>query len=83
MDLFHTVSSVLCRDKALFSSLQLENVIAMVSAKLRAQALPPKKKKKAPQAPETADEFLAAGVDEEEGGEKWRAGDIVKSSRFL
>ena len=55
----------------------------MVSAKLRAQALPPKKKKKAPQAPETADEYLAAGVDEEEGGEKWRAGDIVKSSRFL
>ncbi|EEA21393.1 hypothetical protein EYB25_007341 [Talaromyces marneffei] len=33
--------------------------------------------------PETADEFLAAGVDQEEGGEKWRAGDPVKAMRFF
>jgi len=51
------------------------------------------------QAPETADEFLAgtvgsnhplhlsdklpAGVDFEEAGEKWRAGDAAKSTRFF
>ncbi|TQB69346.1 hypothetical protein MPDQ_001966 [Monascus purpureus] len=35
------------------------------------------------QAPETADEFLAAGVELEEGGEKWRAGDAAKSMRFF
>ncbi|KAI5301058.1 hypothetical protein KEM56_002011, partial [Ascosphaera pollenicola] len=33
-------------------------------------------------APETADEFLAAGVELEEGGEKWRVGDPVKGMRF-
>ncbi|EED17035.1 conserved hypothetical protein [Talaromyces stipitatus ATCC 10500] len=33
--------------------------------------------------PETADEFLAAGVEQEEGGEKWRAGDAVKAMRFF
>ncbi|KAI5309605.1 hypothetical protein KEM55_002850 [Ascosphaera atra] len=33
--------------------------------------------------PETADEFLAAGVQLEEGGEKWRAGDPVKGMRFF
>lgn len=33
--------------------------------------------------PETADEFLAAGVDLEEAGEKWRAGDAAKASRFF
>ncbi|RHZ49697.1 uncharacterized protein CDV56_105843 [Aspergillus thermomutatus] len=44
----------------------------------------PKSKKKAAQrAPETADEFLAAGVEQEEGGEKWRAGDAAKSLRFF
>ncbi|RWQ94973.1 hypothetical protein C8Q69DRAFT_403315 [Paecilomyces variotii] len=41
-----------------------------------------KKKTKQPQ-PQTADEFLAAGVDLEEAGEKWRAGDAVKSMRFF
>ncbi|DAA74812.1 TPA_exp: Uncharacterized protein A8136_2230 [Trichophyton benhamiae CBS 112371] len=35
------------------------------------------------QAPESADEFLAEGVDLEEAGEKWRAGDPVKSMRFF
>ncbi|KAL1962931.1 hypothetical protein VTN77DRAFT_9027 [Rasamsonia byssochlamydoides] len=35
------------------------------------------------QEPETADEFLAAGVEQEEGGEKWRAGDAVKAMRFF
>ncbi|KAK2765473.1 hypothetical protein FQN54_008327 [Arachnomyces sp. PD_36] len=33
--------------------------------------------------PDTADEYLAAGVDHEEAGEKWRAGDPVKSMRFF
>ncbi|EAW14691.1 uncharacterized protein ACLA_001020 [Aspergillus clavatus NRRL 1] len=43
-----------------------------------------KSRKKAVQrAPETADEFLAAGVEQEEGGEKWRAGDAAKSLRFF
>ncbi|KAK2794779.1 hypothetical protein FQN52_007549 [Onygenales sp. PD_12] len=41
-----------------------------------------KKKAKNPD-PETADEYLAAGVDLEEAGEKWRAGDAVKSMRFF
>lgn len=35
------------------------------------------------QPPETADEYLAAGVDLEEAGEKWRAGDAAKASRFF
>lgn len=35
------------------------------------------------QLPQTADEYLAAGVKEEEGGEKWRAGDATKSLRFF
>ncbi|KAE8144846.1 hypothetical protein BDV25DRAFT_171068 [Aspergillus avenaceus] len=44
----------------------------------------PKTKKKAAQkAPETADEFLAVGVEQEEAGEKWRAGDAAKSMRFF
>lgn len=42
-----------------------------------------KKSKHAQQAPETADEYLAAGVDFEEAGEKWRGGDAVKSTRFF
>ncbi|MCJ1462187.1 hypothetical protein MMC07_000787 [Pseudocyphellaria aurata] len=33
--------------------------------------------------PETAIEFLSVGVDLEEAGEKWRAGDAVKSTRFF
>lgn len=33
--------------------------------------------------PETADEYLAAGVELEEAGEKWRAGDAAKASRFF
>ncbi|RLL99075.1 hypothetical protein CFD26_107112 [Aspergillus turcosus] len=41
------------------------------------------KRKVAQRAPETADEFLAAGVEQEEGGEKWRAGDAAKSLRFF
>ncbi|KAJ5105103.1 hypothetical protein NUU61_002450 [Penicillium alfredii] len=41
------------------------------------------KKKTAKQAPVTADEFLAAGVELEEAGEKWRAGDAAKSMRFF
>ncbi|KAI5296045.1 hypothetical protein KEM52_005944 [Ascosphaera acerosa] len=32
--------------------------------------------------PVTADDFLAAGVDLEEAGEKWRVGDPVKGMRF-
>ena len=40
----------------------------------------PKKSKDSP--PETADEFLAAGVAFEEAAEKWRAGDAAKSLRF-
>ncbi|KAJ5322492.1 Tetratricopeptide-like helical [Penicillium brevicompactum] len=43
----------------------------------------PKKKGAAKQAPVTADDFLAAGVELEEAGEKWRAGDAVKSMRFF
>jgi hypothetical protein len=35
------------------------------------------------QALETADDFLAAGVDFEEAAGKWRAGDAVKSMRFF
>jgi len=42
-----------------------------------------KKGKQGRQEPGTPDEFLAAGVEEEEGGEKWRAGDAVKAVRFL
>ncbi|PGH17126.1 hypothetical protein AJ79_01264 [Helicocarpus griseus UAMH5409] len=43
-----------------------------------------KTKKKAKNTePETADEYLAAGVELEEAGEKWRAGDAVKSMRFF
>jgi len=34
------------------------------------------------QIPETADDFLALGVENEEAAEKWRAGDAAKSSRF-
>ncbi|EEQ86481.1 uncharacterized protein BDCG_01601 [Blastomyces dermatitidis ER-3] len=33
--------------------------------------------------PESADEYLATGVELEEAGEKWRAGDAVKSMRFF
>ncbi|OBT61779.1 hypothetical protein VE03_09071 [Pseudogymnoascus sp. 23342-1-I1] len=42
-----------------------------------------KSAKHATQVPETADEFLAAGVDHEEAGEKWRGGDAAKSTRFF
>jgi len=47
--------------------------------------LPPKKKKSAKTtiAPETAGEYLAAGVDFEGAAEKWRAGDSEKSYRFF
>ncbi|MCJ1286649.1 hypothetical protein MMC26_005995 [Xylographa opegraphella] len=38
---------------------------------------------KSPKGPETADEYLAAGVEAEEAGEKWRAGDAAKSARFF
>lgn len=38
--------------------------------------------KKEPEA-QTANEFLALGVDFEEAGEKWRAGDAAKSLRFF
>ncbi|KKZ63465.1 hypothetical protein EMCG_02196 [[Emmonsia] crescens] len=41
------------------------------------------KKKARNTEPETADEYLAAGVELEEAGEKWRAGDAVKSMRFF
>ncbi|PWY79564.1 hypothetical protein BO70DRAFT_371638 [Aspergillus heteromorphus CBS 117.55] len=41
------------------------------------------KKKSAQRAPETADEYLALGVEQEEAGEKWRAGDAAKSLRFF
>ncbi|KAL2863482.1 uncharacterized protein BJX67DRAFT_260320 [Aspergillus lucknowensis] len=44
---------------------------------------PNSKKKAAQQAPRTADEFLAVGVEQEEAGEKWRAGDAAKSLRFF
>lgn len=33
--------------------------------------------------PQTANEYLAVGVDFEEAGEKWRAGDAQKSTRFF
>ncbi|KAI9737080.1 MAG: hypothetical protein M1834_000670 [Cirrosporium novae-zelandiae] len=42
-----------------------------------------KGKKKKEQRPQTADEFLEVGVDFEEAGEKWRAGDAAKSTRFF
>ncbi|PBP24329.1 hypothetical protein BUE80_DR004650 [Diplocarpon rosae] len=42
-----------------------------------------KKSKHAPTIPETADDYLAAGVDFEEAGEKWRGGDAAKSTRFF
>ncbi|KAL2794166.1 hypothetical protein BJX66DRAFT_205334 [Aspergillus keveii] len=42
-----------------------------------------KKKAAQQQAPRTADEFLAVGVEQEEAGEKWRAGDAAKSLRFF
>ncbi|OJJ95541.1 hypothetical protein ASPACDRAFT_1860217 [Aspergillus aculeatus ATCC 16872] len=41
------------------------------------------KKKAAQRAPETSDEYLALGVEQEEAGEKWRAGDAAKSLRFF
>ncbi|KAG5289626.1 hypothetical protein I7I48_09007 [Histoplasma ohiense] len=41
------------------------------------------KKKSRNTEPESADEYLAAGVELEEAGEKWRAGDAVKSMRFF
>ncbi|KAF7712348.1 Uncharacterized protein PECH_003336 [Penicillium ucsense] len=42
-----------------------------------------KKKNAAKQVPVTADDYLAAGVELEEAGEKWRAGDAAKSMRFF
>ncbi|KAJ5317332.1 hypothetical protein PENANT_c034G08309 [Penicillium antarcticum] len=42
-----------------------------------------KKKSASKQAPVTADDYLAAGVELEEAGEKWRAGDAAKSMRFF
>ncbi|KAJ6035093.1 hypothetical protein N7499_002312 [Penicillium canescens] len=42
-----------------------------------------KKKSTSKQAPVTADDYLAAGVELEEAGEKWRAGDAAKSMRFF
>ncbi|KAL2074641.1 hypothetical protein VTL71DRAFT_8419 [Oculimacula yallundae] len=45
--------------------------------------MPKKKSKHVQSAPETADEYLAAGVDFEEAGEKWRGGDAAKSTRFF
>ncbi|KAK0110478.1 hypothetical protein ONS96_002087 [Cadophora gregata f. sp. sojae] len=45
--------------------------------------VPKKKSKHVQAAPETADEYLAAGVDFEEAGEKWRGGDAAKSTRFF
>ncbi|KAL9624048.1 MAG: hypothetical protein Q9160_001801 [Pyrenula sp. 1 TL-2023] len=41
------------------------------------------KRKSSQQSPETADEYLSVGVDLEEAGEKWRAGDAAKSMRFF
>ncbi|BCS27530.1 uncharacterized protein APUU_60578S [Aspergillus puulaauensis] len=41
------------------------------------------KKSAQQQAPRTADDFLAVGVEQEEAGEKWRAGDAAKSLRFF
>jgi len=35
------------------------------------------------QLPESADEYLALGVESEEAGEKWRMGDAAKSARFF
>ncbi|KAJ5183184.1 hypothetical protein N7492_000800 [Penicillium capsulatum] len=43
----------------------------------------PKKKAAKQAVPVTADEFLATGVELEEAGEKWRAGDAAKSMRFF
>ncbi|PVH88923.1 hypothetical protein DL98DRAFT_159187 [Cadophora sp. DSE1049] len=45
--------------------------------------VPKKKSRHIQAAPETADEYLAAGVDFEEAGEKWRGGDAAKSTRFF
>lgn len=42
-----------------------------------------KKTKQNQSLPSSPDEYLAAGVNFEEGGEKWRAGDPVKSMRFF
>ncbi|KAI4277861.1 MAG: hypothetical protein L6R38_005365 [Xanthoria sp. 2 TBL-2021] len=47
---------------------------------LKSQRKPTKPKNTIPQ---TANEFLAVGVDLEEAGEKWRAGDAQKSARFF
>ncbi|EPS43902.1 hypothetical protein H072_2076 [Dactylellina haptotyla CBS 200.50] len=44
---------------------------------------PPTRRKKTPKTPETADEYLAAAVDLEESGERWRSGDVAKSGRFF
>ncbi|KAG9234266.1 hypothetical protein BJ875DRAFT_462044 [Amylocarpus encephaloides] len=44
---------------------------------------PKHKSKHAQQLPSTPDECLAAGVDLEEAGEKWRGGDAAKSMRFF
>ena len=40
-------------------------------------------KKRREQPPETVDEYQAAAIEHEEAGEKWRAGDAVKSMRFF
>ncbi|EPQ65589.1 Bgt-4250 [Blumeria graminis f. sp. tritici] len=46
--------------------------------------LPTKKKSKHKAiVPSTIDEYLAAGVEFEEAGEKWRCGDVEKSIRFF
>ncbi|CZT05553.1 uncharacterized protein RAG0_11588 [Rhynchosporium agropyri] len=45
--------------------------------------MPKKRSKHVQSVPETADEYLAAGVDFEEAGEKWRGGDAAKSTRFF
>ncbi|KAF3937182.1 hypothetical protein ABW19_dt0202468 [Dactylella cylindrospora] len=44
---------------------------------------PPSRRKKGQKAPETADEYLAAAVDLEESGERWRSGDVAKAGRFF
>ncbi|KAL1956349.1 hypothetical protein VTO42DRAFT_7432 [Malbranchea cinnamomea] len=41
------------------------------------------KKKARRSEPESADEYLAEGVELEEAGEKWRGGDAVKAMRFF
>ena len=50
--------------------------------KVRAAPRGPARLLTQPQLPETADDFLSAGIEYEESGDRWRPGDKPKAGRF-